>query len=253
MEELVKRVAVELASANHIVALTGAGLSTESGIPDFRGPSGVWTRFGEPRMDGYQRLRHNPASVAKDFLRPGMIGMGKSFLLAKPNPGHFAFAELERMGLLKCLVTQNADNLHRRAGNKNVIEFHGNAYKLRCLRCHQTFGFFQWDKLAAHRIRCRGFIKTDGVLFGEPIPPDRLERSFEQASCCDCMIVAGTTALVYPAANLPRYAKSSGAKIIELNAEETHLSYSISDYFLKGKIGEILPEIVDGVAGLRGS
>lgn len=190
MQTLIEKAAAELTNSHYVIGLTGAGLSTESGIPDFRGPSGVWTKHGEPGMDGYQRYLKNPLSVARDFVRPGMIGMGRKFLLAKPNPGHRALAELERMGILKCLVTQNADNLHRSAGNQNVIEFHGNVYKLRCISCHQTFGILQWRKVIAHRAKCKGRIKTDGVLFGEPIPPDRLEHAFEEAGKCDCMIVA---------------------------------------------------------------
>lgn len=243
----------EILRSKYVIASTGAGFSTESGIADFRGPDGIWTKFGEPEMDGFQRFTENPKSLIKEFARPGMMGLIKNFLGAKPNPGHHALAELEKMGILKCLITQNVDNLHRSAGNKNVIEFHGNVYKLRCLSCNSRFDIVDSNSIKKHRSTCNGVVKTDAVMFGEPIPPDALQNSFEEAKKCDCIIVAGTSALVYPAASLPQMAKERGAKIIEINAEETHLSYVISDHFLKGKTGEILPIVVDKIKQLTES
>ena len=237
--------------SEYVIASTGAGFSTESGIADFRGPDGIWTKFGEPDMDGFQRFMENPKSLVKEFARPGMMDLVKNFLGAKPNLGHHALAELERMGILKCLITQNVDNLHRTAGNKNVIEFHGNVYKLRCLTCNSRFDIGDSDSIKKHRFTCGGMVKTDTVMFGEPIPTDALQNSFEEAKNCDCIIIAGTSAVVYPAASLPQIAKEGGARIIEINAEETHLSYSISDHFIKGKTGEILPLIVDEIKRLK--
>lgn len=251
LKEGISLAAKEITLSKYVIASTGAGFSTESGIADFRGPDGVWTKFGEPEMNSFQRLMDNPRSLIKEFARPGMMSMVKNLFTAKPNPGHHALAELEKMGVLKCLITQNVDNLHRAAGNKNVIEFHGNIYKLRCLTCNLRFDLGDSDKIKKHRSECNGIVKTDTVMFGEQIPPDALKNSFEEAKKCDCIIVAGTSAVVYPAASLPNIAKERGARIIEINAEETHLTYSTSDHFLKGKTGEILPRIVEEIKHLK--
>ncbi|MDY6964379.1 MAG: NAD-dependent deacylase [Halobacteriota archaeon] len=242
--------AKQILRSKYLIASTGAGFSTESGIPDFRGPDGVWTKYGEPSMDGFQRFMEDPSSMAKELMKPKRMSMIRNFLGSKPNPGHYALAELEEMGILKCLITQNVDNLHRAAGNKNVLEFHGNVYRLRCLTCNSRFDLTQSDDIREHRSRCNGRVKTDAVMFGEPIPQDVLRRSFEEAKRCDCLIVAGTSAVVYPAASLPGIAKEQGATIIEINGEETHLTYSITDNYIKGKTGEVLPRIVKEIKGL---
>ena len=253
LKEEISLAAKEISRSKYVIASTGAGFSTESGIADFRGPDGIWTKFGAPDMNGFQRFMEDPKSLIKEFTRPGMAGMVKNLLGAKPNPGHRALAELEKMGILKCLITQNVDNLHRAAGNKNVVEFHGNLYRLRCLTCNSRFNLGDSDNIKMHRSKCNGIVKTDAVMFGEQIPPDALNNSFNEAKKCDCIIVAGTSAVVYPAASLPQIAKEVGARIIEINAEETHLTYTISDHFLKGKTGEIIPLIVDEIKQLKGT
>jgi NAD-dependent deacetylase len=275
MEE-VEDAARSLVKSKYTTALTGAGISTESGIPDFRGPSGIWTKFGEPDMLGYERFLRDPKAwwekrikILKGVPEGALKELYERAQKAKPNPGHFALAELEKLGILKSLITQNVDGLHQAAGSKNVIEIHGNLRKLRCVECGRRYnmkgrevdpalGTIEIDEkeLPPRCPSCGGIIKTDGVLFGEPIPSDVLPRCFEEAKRCDCMIVAGTSAVVYPAASLPEIAKRKdyvglGAVIIEVNAEETGLTYSISDHFLKGKTGRILPLLVEKVKEMR--
>lgn len=218
--------------SKHVVASTGAGISTESGVPDFRSPTGIWTRLSKG-----------------DF--SGMAGMFKKFKEVKPNPGHYALAELEAMGILKCLITQNIDNLHRAAGSKNIVEFHGNMYRSRCTKCNARFNSSDREGIKAHRQSCGGTIRTDMVMFGDQIPLDALQIAFDEARRCDCMIIAGTSSVVYPAATLPEVARRGGASVIEVNTEETRLSHSVTDHFLKGKTGEILPLLVDEVKHLK--
>lgn len=198
---------------------------------------------------------------------------------AMPNAGHHALAELESMGILKWVITQNIDGLHEKAGTKNLLEYHGNTFKLRCVSCNARFrrDEFDFDKLlAADQLppvcpRCRGLIKSDTVAFGEPIPSDVAHRSLEEAWTCDMMLICGTSAVVYPFADLPRVARQRrlerarraglggpalppgpAVTIIEVNAEPTPLTYEqISDYLIQGKTGEILPAIVEEVKRMR--
>ncbi len=261
MEELIARAADDLIKSTYAVALTGAGISTESGIPDFRGPSGVWTK--NPDMErraysGYQRFLADPKKWWEERLTtPSLLGEVEK---VKPNPGHYALVELEKMGILKCVITQNVDALHARAGTKKLIEYHGNFSKLRCTSCGARFGRNEFDldtlkregQLPPYCPRCKGIIKTDGVSFGEPIPDYALRQSQEEAMKCDLMLICGTSAVVYPFASLPRIARErSVVTIIEVNAEPTSLTEEgVSNYIIAGKTGEILPKIVAAVSGL---
>lgn len=176
---------------------------------------------------------------------------------AVPNPGHYALAEVEKMGIIKCVITQNVDALHEKAGNKNLLEYHGNTLKLRCISCGARFSrdefdldlLLQQDKLPPICPDCGGIVKSDGVSFGEPIPLNVAQRSLEEAEKCDVMLICGTSATVYPFADLPRVCKQNKAAIIiEINAEPTPLTYEkISTYLIQGKTGEILPKIVKKV------
>ncbi len=263
MESIIKRAAGELVRSKHGIALTGAGVSTESGIPDFRGPSGVWTLNpeAERRADlGYREFMENP----RDWWQKILAGPRDDFLgdldSALPNAGHYALAELEQMGILKCTITQNIDSLHEKAGTGNLLEYHGSVAKLRCLSCGSRFSRdeFDFDKLMVEdRLppacpKCRGLIKTDTVFFGEPIPADVAEQSLEETRKCDLMLICGTSAVVFPFASLPRVAKErGGAAIIEINAEPTPLTAEgVSDYLIQGKTGEILPRILEEVKKL---
>jgi NAD-dependent deacetylase len=259
MEDLIQRAAEDLIKGRYGIALTGAGISTESGIPDFRGPNGIWTKNPEAEMKAYEvydQFKTNPKGYWEERLDP-QGSMSRLFSIlgeigkAQPNPGHYALAELEKMGILKCIITQNVDGLHQKAGSKNVIEYHGGINKFRCIACNRRFS---QDELNLEKIKverklppycqCGGIIKDDGVFFGEPIPSDVLQRSQREAWKCDLMLICGTSAVVYPFASLPQTV-GPGTTIIEINAEPTPLTGKISGYLIRGKTGEILPKIVE--------
>lgn len=263
MEDLIRRASEELIKARHGIVLTGAGISTESGIPDFRGPNGIWTKHPEAERKAYEAydlFRANPKKYWKERLDPqGAISNLFSVLgkmeEAQPNPGHYALAQLEEMGILKCVITQNIDGLHQKAGSTTVIEYHGGLNKFRCVECNRRFskGELDLERLGTEGrlppyCECGGVIKDDGVFFGEPIPVDVLQRSQQEAWKCDLMLICGTSAVVTPFADLPRMARHQATTIIEVNAEPTPLTFgNISDYLIQGKTGEILPKIVEGV------
>jgi NAD-dependent deacetylase len=262
-EDLIKRAARDLAKSVYAIALTGAGISTESGIPDFRGPSGIWTKNPEAEKragQSYQRFRTDPKRWWEERLStPFAVQRGLD--KAMPNPGHYALAELEKLGILKWVITQNIDDLHRKAGSKSVMDYHGNAFKLRCASCGSRYeqSEFDLEKLQQENelppvcAKCKGVLKNDGVLFGEPIPSDVARQSIEEARRCDLMLICGTSAVVYPFAELPGLARQARAgTIIEINAEPTQLTESgISDYLIQGKTGEILPQIVQEIKQLK--
>jgi NAD-dependent deacetylase len=261
MEELIKRTAELLLKSNHAIALTGAGSSTESGISDFRGPNGIWTKNPEAERKAYQsysRFQANPKEYWKESLS-GISLLG-NLINALPNPGHYALAELEGMGILKCIVTQNIDNLHQKAGNTRVLDYHGNISLLRCFSCDTRYSRSEYDLerlLAEDRLpplckKCNGVLKSDIVHFHEAIPMDVARESQEEAERCDLMLICGTSAVVYPFAYLPRIARQRGfgekTSIIEINADRTPLTEEgISDYIIQGKTGTIIPKIVEEV------
>jgi len=257
MEDLIERAASDLVSSKYAVALTGAGISTESGISDFRGPKGIWTTDKEAEAKAYERyglFQRDPKSYWEEVL--GLKGTYGAFYndlkKASPNHGHYALAELEELGLLKCVITQNIDGLHVKSGNRHVIEYHGSVHKLRCPSCGSRFEFgtISMDSLPPY-CKCGGAMKYDIVHFNEPIPTDVVEKAENEALVCDLMLICGTSAVVYPFAGLPRAAKlgyKRGTKIVEVNAESTPLTHEgISDYFIQGKTGEVLPQIVETV------
>ncbi len=267
MSNLVRRAAHELARSRHAIALTGAGMSTESGIPDFRGPQGVWTTDRKAEAEAYRRYEvflNDAKAYWEEML--GLRGKHGTFYReigkAEPNPGHHALADLEALGILKRVITQNIDGLHRRAGNRKVLEYHGSVDALRCICCGARVerAHVCLEELPP-RCRCGAALKYDVVHFGEPIPLDVMTESEEEALRCDVMLVCGTSAVVYPFANLPVMARVGahasllglsvisrrpGVTIIEVNADPTPLTREgVSDYLVQGKAGEILPVIVE--------
>jgi NAD-dependent deacetylase len=263
MENLIKQAAMDLIRSRYAIALTGAGISTESGIPDFRGPSGVWTKDPDAERRAYERFHQftvDPKAYWEERLdSPSLLG---DLDKVKPNPGHYALSELEKMGRLKCVITQNVDNLHQRSGSQYVLDYHGNAFRLRCFSCNFRYPQEAFDLELLRREnelppmcgQCGGVLKADTVHFTEPIPADVVTKSVAEASQCDLMLICGTSAVVYPFANLPRMAKYDNDKatvIIEINAEPTPLTEDgISDYLIQGKTGEILPRLVQEVKRL---
>ena len=253
MEDALDSQALEAAAdcllrARYVIALTGAGLSVESGIPPFRGPGGLWTKYGEPPMDGYQRFLRNPGKAWEERLNPSgpMRELWATLRAAEPNPGHRALVELEEMGLLKATITQNVDNLHRAAGSIRLLEIHGNATLIRCIQCVARFARDEIDysELPPHCPRCGGILKSDTVSFGEPIPPDVLEHCSEEAERADCVLVAGTSATVYPAAQFPLSVQGRGGDLIEVNPYETEITH-LCRHTLRGTSAEILPRLVN--------
>jgi NAD-dependent deacetylase len=279
MESLIERAARDLLKSKHAIALTGAGMSTESGIPDFRGPNGIWTKDPEAEKRAYQtyhKFLRNPKEYWEDVLSGrSLLGNLESF---QPNPGHHALVELETLGILKSVLTQNIDGLHEKAGSRRVLEYHGSVLKLRCPSCGIRFKRNEYDlkglmlagQLPPRCNKCSSPIKGDVVHFNEPIPSDVAHESLEEAWKCDLMLICGTSAVVYPFAQLPRIARQrqfeqerkveSGLKfmkgesattIIEVNAEPTPLTVEgISNYLIQGRTAEILPQIVEAVKEL---
>ncbi len=230
-----------LSRAHYAVALTGAGISVESGIPAFRGAQGLWNRYDPAQYAHISAFMDHPGKVWK--MLGELYGIMKR---AQPNAAHIALAELEEMGLLKAVVTQNVDGLHQRAGSKRVIEFHGNGETLVCLSCGRSFRVEEvsLDELPP-RCPCSGILKPNVVFFGESIPPEALSEAFEEARRCDLMLVVGTSAQVYPAAELPYKVAREGGTIIEVNLEETGLTHDLTTLFLKGRATDLLPRLVD--------
>jgi len=234
-------------TAKHVVVLTGAGISTDSGIPDFRGPQGVWTRNpaaekmsdihyyvtdSEVRKAAWQARLHSPAWTAK------------------PNAGHRAIVELERRGKLHALITQNIDGLHQQAGNSaaRVIEVHGTLHSVVCLDC----GWKGPMQETLDRVRsgeedppcrlCRGMLKSDTISFGQPLVPEVIQRALTAAQETDFLLSIGTSLQVYPVASAVPYAKSAGALVVIMNAQPTPFD-TIADAVLNGSISEILPRL----------
>ncbi len=240
MKNLIQQAAGDIVGAKNVVALTGAGISVESGIPPFRGKGGLWERFDPMEYAHIDAFMKDPAKVW-DVLIKEMKGVIDN---ARPNDAHKGLARLEMLGILKTIITQNVDGLHQMAGNTDVIEFHGNFAWQRCMECNNRCETAKIDiGQIPPRCECGGIYKPECVFFGEMIPPQYLRRSEKAASECEIMLVIGTSALIQPAATIPLIAKRAGARIIEINPERTQLSREISDYNIMGKAGEVMKHL----------
>src|SRR5271163_4763148 len=223
-------------AAEYPIALTGAGMSVESGIPPFRGPGGLWTKYGEPPMNGFQRFMADPKKAWEERLSKRNDELYKPLTVAKPNPGHLALVELEQLGVLRFVITQNIDDLHRQAGQKALAGFHGNAISL--------------EKLPPACPRCGGLLKSDTVSFGEPIPIDVLNSCAEHSAKADLAIVAGTSATVYPAAGFAIEVKERGGVLIEVNLYESEIT-SYCNVSLRGGSANVLPRLTKAISERR--
>ncbi len=230
--------------ATRITAYTGAGISVDSGIPDFRSEGGLWERY-DPHE--YATLDSFLADPSK-FWTMGQE-LAEVILKAKPNYAHKALARLEDDGKLAGVITLNIDNLHQSAGSKNVIELHGNYLRAYCLDCrHEFIGNDIHRRVAKGEIpphcdKCGGILKSEAILFNEPLPEEAMEKAIELSRSTDLMLVVGTSLSVYPAAFLPQIAKNSGAKIILINLKGSNRD-DLADVVLRGKASEIVPEIL---------
>jgi NAD-dependent deacetylase len=241
MDDLIKQAAEDLAAADNVTALTGAGISTESGIPPFRGKGGLWERMDPMEIAHIDALTRDPARVWTILVKE----MKEIMDTANPNDAHKGLYRLEEMGKLKTIITQNIDGLHQAAGNSDVIEFHGTFAWQRCMDCSLKYETSKVDiSEIPPRCSCGGILRPDAVFFGEMIPQDALWRSRQIASDCDVMLVVGTSAVVQPAALMPVVAKESGAKVVEINPERTPLTDDISDYLIMGAAGDVMNRIV---------
>lgn len=257
-EALLDRAAELLAAARHTVVLTGAGISQESGIRTFRGKGGLWTERGEPSLNQYQQFAEDPQQWWRERLEreANPEEFQAALGAAAPNAGHLAMVELESLGVIAHVITQNVDDLHRQAGQQSVTEIHGNVHWMRCATCHARWPRAEVVVDPQHlpprcsQPGCDGVVKGDGVMFGEPIPPYALQRSQQETDQADLFIVAGTTAVVFPAANYPLMAMQRGVPLLEINTEPTVLS-DHAEVVLRGPTGQALPALVERVRALR--
>jgi NAD-dependent deacetylase len=244
------RVVAELIKEKgYTVAFTGSGISVDSGIPTFRGGQGLWEKYDPMEYAHIDAFRRNPEKVWK-MLRE-MAGV---IFAAKPSPAHVALSELEEKGFLKAIITQNVDGLHQTAGNSNVIEYHGNHRRLVCVGCSAKTDFTEAEaRMLPYPVceRCLSPLKPDVVFFGEPIPMLDMIRANEEAKKCKVLLIMGTSGVVYPAADLPYLAHSSGAKVVEINIDDTPFTSSISDFVFRQNASIVLPKIIEYIGTSR--
>jgi NAD-dependent deacetylase len=238
-------------AAERIVVLTGAGISTESGIPDFRGPKGVWTlNPAAERTANLQYYMSDPAVRRTAWKRR----LDSSFDARQPNAGHRALVHLEKRGKLHALLTQNIDRLHHKAGStpEKIVELHGNALEVVCMSCDERAPM----ERALARVRageedppcrsCGGILKSATISFGQSLVAEDIRRAERAAVSCDLLLAIGSTLAVFPAAGVVPIAKSAGARVVILNAEPTEMD-SLADAVVRGQIGQILPVLVGEV------
>jgi NAD-dependent deacetylase len=255
-DEKIGRVAGMIAKAENVVVFTGAGVSTESGIPDFRSPGGFWTKF-DPEDFTIDKFLTSPETRRKQWR---FFLSGDLFRDARPNAAHEAIADMERLGRLDCVITQNIDNLHQKAGNDpaKVFELHGNMRWIRCLDCGERYPLeeiFRRNR-GSEEVPvcggCTGILKPDVIFFGEALPEETLQEATRRASRCDLLIVVGSSLVVYPAAYMPLYARQSGAGLVIVNLGTTPADKS-ADVVIHASAGEtmgrILTEVRQRLAG----
>jgi NAD-dependent deacetylase len=246
----IDRAAALIANSKYIVALTGAGISTPSGVPDFRSPgSGLWEKVNPLLIASSFSFRVQP-QVFYEWARP----LVRKLLEAEPNPAHHALAELEEMGLLKAVITQNIDDLHQKAGSKRVFELHGNLQHATCLKCREVVPlhdmieqFLETDEMPY--CSCGGLLKPNVVLIGEQLPRWVLLEAWGEAERCDLMLVVGSSLEIVPAADIPFVAGRNGAKAIVVNYQPTPLDNQ-ANVVIRGDVAEVLPQIIRQVGRL---
>jgi len=238
-----------IGEARAIVAFTGAGVSAESGVPTFRGTDGIWSRLKPEELASMNAFMKSPSLVWEWYAHRKKIMSG-----IVPNPGHHALVRMESLAPSFAVITQNIDNLHRRAGSRTVYELHGNIERNYCMKCGTPYG--SDFEAAASGIplcpACGGLVRPDVVWFGEMLPEDEWNASVRAAEGADLFMSVGTSAIVYPAASLPLIAKRSGAHLLEINPEPTPLTPQ-ADEFLQGPSGVLLPLLADAMERTRRS
>jgi NAD-dependent deacetylase len=254
MEDAVRQTAQWIVDSRNLVVFVGAGLSTESGIPDFRSPGGVWDRY-DPEDFYFQNFLASESSRVKYWQLA--TEMYDSIKTARPNPAHLAIAELERLNKLDRVITQNIDGLHFKAGNTSakVIELHGTALHVTCLDCGQRYereniqDRIRRGERAPKCTRCRGPLKPATISFGQSMPEKETAEAFTKAAGSDLFIVIGSSLAVQPAASLPQVAKRNKARLVIINRDATPLDY-LADLVIQGQAGEIMAGIIREVTRL---
>jgi NAD-dependent deacetylase len=243
INDRVERAAELLSSARAGVALTGAGVSAESGIPTFRGEGGLWSQYDPVKVASIDNFLNDPSAYWKVARE-----RGPAVLAARPNPGHVALAALEAAGHLVAVITQNTDGLHQDAGNQRVIELHGSGRTVQCLDCGAREKRAEVQARLASEMpplcrMCGGiFLKPTVVLFGEAMPIPAVQEALALARAADVMLVVGSSLVVYPAAHIPLAAIEAGASLVVINAEPTPLDRH-AEVVIRGRSGEVLPEL----------
>jgi NAD-dependent deacetylase len=236
--------------AKTIVVFTGAGVSTESGIPDFRSPGGIWSKY-DPDEFTIQRFLTSPDARRKQWR---MLSEGNLTTEAKPNAAHYAIAELNSLGKLDCVITQNVDNLHQEAGvpDDKVLELHGNMRWAVCLTCHRRLPMREVLQMIQEGAEipdcphCHGILKPDAVFFGEGLPQETVMEATRRSQSCDLFIVIGSSLVVYPAAYMPMYARDARAKLAIVNLSPTPLD-RYATVVIRRKAGKAMSEVMESL------
>ncbi len=251
MKALVDQVAEWIAGSGKVVVFAGAGLSTESGIPDFRSPGGVWDRY-DPEDFYFQNFLASEASREKYWQMA--TEMYDPMKKALPNQAHLAIAELETLGKLDCVITQNIDGLHHKAGNseEKILELHGTAMYVSCLSCKQRYDRDEIQERIRSGVKaprcdtCGGLLKPATISFGQSMPERETQEAYQRSAACDLFIVVGSSLVVQPAASMPVVAKRGGAKLVIINRDETPLD-SMADVVIHSQAGATMGSILDEV------
>ena len=244
METTYQKIAQLIVDLKPCVALTGAGISAESGIPTFRSKGGLWEKYDPMVYASIETFREDPSkywTIRGEFIR--------NYDSYKPNKAHITLADLEKMGLLRHVITQNIDGLHKKAGSRNVTEIHGSLRETYCLQCSKEYLAPGVPDGMPPYCECGGVLKPNTVLFGEQLPEGALETAYQESATCKLMLVIGTSAVVQPAASLPALARQKGAKIVEVNIER---AFPGADFLVQEKAGAGLSGILEAVKKILG-
>ena len=237
VDKFIQAAAEIIEESEYLIALTGAGISKESNVPTFRGEDGLWQNYDAMQLATPTAFTNNPSLVWEWYSwRQGLIAE------CEPNPAHNVLVKWEEKSILKSLITQNVDGLHRRAGSRNVLEVHGDLWALKCVSCSHK------ERLSAPASgipqcpQCESHLRPDVVWFGESLDSGIIDQVYTELAKADACLVVGTSALVHPAASFPLIVKQCGGKLLEVNVERTGLT-SVADVHLSGKAGEVLPSL----------
>jgi NAD-dependent deacetylase len=251
MKDKIEKIADLIVNSRRFVIFTGAGVSTESGIPDFRSPGGIWEKYN-PEDFTYQRF------LSSEEAREKYWKMSTEFYHTmkdvRPNAAHIAIAELERMGMVDCVITQNVDGLHQQAGSspEKVIELHGTTRSVSCLTCRKKYSRDAVQEMIAKGVKvpkcdeCNGILKPDTISFGQAMPEKETSEAYHRSSICDLFMVIGSSLVVQPAASMPVVAKRSGAKLVIINRDPTPYD-NLADFVIHGPAGETMSAILERV------